>query len=141
MMGWVHEHFCAPDLVGVLEGHSHASIAGVEGCRREEISARWRDARLLASVNILPVDAPPVKHVGWITLSRLAVCPGKAVNSSIRQHANVRRYTGCYRLRPARWKGDSCQKGQGIGEGSQVISQGPSRRLHHERHCTLPHNP
>ena len=79
-MGWVHVHFSAPDLVGVLEGHSHASIASVKGSRREEISARWRDARLLASVNILPVDAPPVKHVGWITLSRLAICPEKAVN-------------------------------------------------------------
>ena len=63
MMGWVHVHFCAPDLVGILEGHSYTPVASVEGSWGEEVSARWRDARLLVPVDVLPVDAPPVKHM------------------------------------------------------------------------------
>ena len=63
LLGWVAVHICAPDLIGVLEGHSHTPVASMEGSWREEVPARWRDARLLASVNVFPVDAPPVKQM------------------------------------------------------------------------------
>lgn len=67
MMGLAHEHFGAPDLVGVLEGHSHAPVASMEGSRREEVPARWRDACLQVSINVFPVDAPPVKHMRCVS--------------------------------------------------------------------------